>query len=155
MVTAANDILSSGRWEEIVFCGYGEPTARMRDLKAAARALKAHGLPMRLNTNGQGNMINRRDIVPELSELFDRVSVSLNAPDAGTYVMICRPDAGEKAFAAVLDFIGRAASSGMECCVSALDYPEVDMEATRRLIESIPGTRFRARKYHLASPAVT
>jgi len=155
MVASAEGILSSGGWEEIVFCGYGEPTARMRDLAAAAAALKAHGLPMRLNTNGQGNMINRRDIVPELAALFDRVSVSLNAPDAETYVMICRPDAGEKAFAAVVDFIGRAASSGMECFVSALDYPEVDMEATRRLVESIPGARFRARKYHLASPAVT
>ncbi len=154
MVDAANAVLADGNYDEIVFCGYGEPTARMKDIAAAARELKRHGLPMRLNTNGQGNMINRRDIVPELAELFERVSVSLNAPDAGTYVMICRPDAGEKAFAAVVDFIGRAASSEMECAVSALDYPEVDMEATRRLVESIPGARFRARKYHLASPAV-
>jgi len=100
-------------------------------------------------------MINRRDIVPELEGLFARISISLNAPDAATYVMICRPDAGEKAFEAVIDFINRAASSGMECSVSALDYPEVDMEATRALVDSIPGVRFRARKYHLASPAVT
>ena len=155
MVDSANAVIAGGNYEEIVFCGYGEPTARMKDLAAAALALKPHGLPMRLNTNGHGNMINRRDIVPELEELFEKVSVSLNAPDAGTYVMICRPDAGEKAFAAVLDFIGRSASSEMECAVSALDYPEVDMEATRKLVETIPGARFRARKYHLASPAVS
>ena len=155
MVDTANAVLADGDFEEIVFCGYGEPTARMKDLSAAARALKGHGIPMRLNTNGQGNMINRRDIVPELEELFERVSVSLNAQDEGTYVMICRPDAGEKAFAAVVDFIRRAASSEMECAVTALDYPEVDIEATRRLVESIPGARFRERKYHLASPAVT
>ncbi len=155
MVASAGEILAGGGYEEIVFCGYGEPTARMKDLAATAEALKPHGLPMRLNTNGHGNMINRRDIVPELAGLFERISISLNAPDAATYVMICRPDAGEKAFAAVVDFIGRAASSAMECSVSALDYPEVDMEATRVLVDSIPGARFRARKYHLASPAVT
>ena len=155
MVTSANEVLAGGDFEEIVFCGYGEPTARMKDLAAAAGALKSHGLPMRLNTNGHGNMINRRDIVPDLAGLFERISISLNAPDAGTYMMVCRPDAGEKAFAAVIDFIGRAASSEMECTVSALDYPEVDVEATRELVESIPGASFRARKYHLASPAVT
>jgi TatD DNase family protein len=155
MVDAANEVLADGDYGEIVFCGYGEPTARMKDLAAAARELRSHDLPMRLNTNGHGNMINRRDIVPELAGLFEKISISLNAPDAGTYVMVCRPDAGEKAFSAVVDFIGRAASSEMECAVSALDYPEVDLEATRALVESIPGTRFRARKYHLASPAVT
>lgn len=155
MITAANEVLAGGGYEEIVFCGYGEPTARMNDIVRVAESLKQHGLPMRLNTNGHGNMINRRDIVPELAGLFTRISVSLNAQNAATYVMICRPDAGEKAFAAVVDFIGRAASSEMECSVSALDYPDVDMEATRALVESIPGAAFRARKYHLASPAVT
>jgi TatD DNase family protein len=153
MVSGADEVLAGRDFEEIVFCGYGEPTARIRDLTAAAERLKRHGLPMRLNTNGLGNMINRRDIVPELEALFESVSISLNAPDAGTYVNVCRPDAGEKAFAAVVDFVGRAASSGMDCTVSALDYPEIDMEATRELVESIPGARFRARKYHLASPA--
>lgn len=156
MVAGANSVLADGRdYEEIVFCGFGEPTARIKDVAAAARELSSHGLPMRLNTNGHGNMINRRDIVPELAGLFEKISVSLNAPDAGTYVRVCRPDAGEKAFDAVVDFIGRAASSDMECTVSALDYPDIDMEAARVLVESIPGACFRARKYHLASPAVS
>jgi TatD DNase family protein len=155
MSAAADEVLASGDYGEIVFCGYGEPTARMRELVETARELKKHRLPLRLNTNGHGNMINRRDIVPELAENFDRVSVSLNAPDAPTYEMICRPDAGAKAFDAVLDFIRRAASSSMDCAVTALDYPEVDLEATRALVETIPGAVFRARKYHLASPAVT
>lgn len=154
MVAEAKEVLDQGGYEEIVFCGYGEPTARIKDLEAAAEALSSYGLPMRLNTNGHGNMINRRDIVPELAGLFKKISISLNAQDAETYMMICRPDAGEKAFAAVVDFIKRAASSEMECSVSALDYPEVDMDATRALVESIPGAVFRARKYHLASPAV-
>jgi TatD DNase family protein len=153
MVAAAESVLAGGGFDEIVFCGYGEPTSRLRDLLAAAKALRSRGLPLRLNTNGHGNMINRRDIVPELAGVFDRVSVSLNAPDAATYIRLCRPDAGEKAFDGVLDFIGRAGSSTMECVVTALDYPGVDLEATRRLAESIPGARFRARTYHTAAAA--
>jgi TatD DNase family protein len=154
MVTAAETVLAGGGYEEIVFCGYGEPTSRLRELLAAGTELRRHGVPLRLNTNGQGNMINRRDIVPELAGVFDRVSVSLNAPDAETYVLLCRPDAGEKAFDGVLDFIKRAAASPMECIVTALDYPGVDLDATRRLVETIPGARFRARTYHTAAAAV-
>ncbi len=150
MVKAVEEILASWESEEIVFCGYGEPTARLKSIKESAEILKKHGLPIRLNTNGHGNMINRRDIVPELEEYFDRVSISLNAPDREMYMAICRPDAGEKAFDAVLDFIKRAAASRMECMVTAVDYPGIDLERTRRLVEGIPGARFRVRKYHFA-----
>ncbi len=134
---------------EIVFCGYGEPTCREAEILEAALALRGLGLPIRLDTNGQGNMVNRRDIVPELAEVFDGVSISLNAHDAGSYVHLCRPDAGEKAFAAVLDFIRRAAASRMECTVTVLDHPEVDVEACRKLVASIPKAKFRVRRYHL------
>lgn len=150
MIEAVDASLAGGDFEEIVFCGYGEPTARVKAMKKAAEGIKRHGLPMRLNTNGHGNMINRRDIVPELEDLFEMVSVSLNAPDSGSYVDICKPDAGEKAFDAVIDFIKRAAASRMRCVVTALDYPSVDLEATRALVESIPGAAFRVRKYHFA-----
>lgn len=134
---------------EIVFCGYGEPTCRESEILEVALTLRGLGFPIRLDTNGQGNMINRRDIVPELAEVFDGVSISLNAHDAGSYVRLCRPDAGEKAFAAVLDFARRAAASRMECTVTVLDHPEVDVEACRKLVASIPKAKFRVRRYHL------
>jgi TatD DNase family protein len=108
---------------------------------------------MRLNTNGQGNMINGRNIVAELERCFDEVSVSLNAPDRDTYTELCRPDAGERAFDAVVDFIRKAAASSMRCVVTALDYPEVDIERCRSLVESIPGATFSVRRYHLSTPS--
>ncbi|MFO7915365.1 MAG: hypothetical protein R6U43_06715 [Candidatus Krumholzibacteriales bacterium] len=54
--------LEEGRYAEIVFCGYGEPTTRLDFLLDTADALKKQNLPLRLNTNGQGNMINRRNL---------------------------------------------------------------------------------------------
>jgi TatD DNase family protein len=149
MAEAASAIARAGRYGEIVFCGYGEPTCRVNDVLEAARALKSLGLPLRLDTNGHGNMINRRDIVPELAEVFDGVSVSLNAHDRASYAKLCRPDAGEKAFDAVIDFLKRAAASRMACTVTVLDYPGVDVEACRALVATIPRARFRVRTYYM------
>jgi TatD DNase family protein len=148
MVEAATALARDGRYGEIVFCGYGEPTCRTADVLDAARALKSLGLPLRLDTNGHGNMINRRDIVPELAGVFDGVSVSLNAHDRASYARLCRPDAGEKAFDAVLDFLRRAAASKMACTVTVLDCPGVDVDACRALVSSIPRARFRVRTYY-------
>ena len=149
MIEETSALARDGAYEEIVFCGYGEPTCRLADVLEAARALKKLGLPLRLDTNGQGNMINRRDVVPELSGVFDGVSVSLNAHDRSAYVRLCRPDAGEKAFDAVMDFIRRAAASRMECTVTVLDHPDVNVEACRTLVASIPRARFRVRRYYI------
>jgi TatD DNase family protein len=151
MVEAVTALAKSGRHREIVFCGYGEPTCRIADVLKAAGELKRLGLPLRLDTNGHGNMINGRDVVGDLARVFDGVSISLNAHDRQSYVRLCRPDAGEKAFDAVLDFIRRAAESSMECTVTVIDHPAVDIEASRTLVAGIPGARFRVRKYHLAA----
>lgn len=149
MVDAAAGIAGGGACTEIVFCGYGEPTCREAEILDAARQLAPIGAPLRLDTNGHGNMINKRDIVPELAEVFDAVSVSLNAHDGPSYVRLCRPDDGEKAFDAVVDFIRRAAASRMKCTVTVLDHPSVNVEACRALVARIPGAVFRVRKYHL------
>lgn len=153
MAAAARELIRAGGCEEIVFCGYGEPTARLDEVLEAAGALWGLGPPLRLNTNGHGNMIHGRNIVPELERHFAAVSVSLNAPDRNTYERLCRPDAGGKAFDSVVDFIRKAAASKMRCVVTALDYPEVDIERCRALVMSVPGAHFSVRRYHLDSPA--
>ena len=150
MIEAATALAKAGRYREIVFCGYGEPTCRVADVLKAAEALRKLALPLRLDTNGHGNMINGRDVVSELARVFDGVSISLNAHDRQSYVRLCRPDAGEKAFDAVMDFIKRAAASRMECTVTVLDHCGVNVEASRALVAQIPRARFRVRRYHLA-----
>ncbi len=148
MADAVKKLAGEGDYAEIVYCGYGEPTCRLEFLLEAATELKALGLPQRLNTNGQGNLIHKRNIVPELEIALDRVSVSLNAPDADTYERLCKPDFGGPAFGAVVDFIEKAAASKMKCRVTALDYEGVDLEACRKLVSAMPGTEFQVRRYH-------
>ena len=65
---------------------------------------KEFSLPIRLNTNGQSDLINCRRTAPDFAGAVDRISISLNAPDAREYARICRPVFGEKAFQAVLTF---------------------------------------------------
>lgn len=46
-------------YEELVFCGYGEPTERLDDLLAIAGYVKANtDLSVRINTNGLSDLIN-------------------------------------------------------------------------------------------------
>ena len=48
-------------FDELVFCGYGEPTCALDTLLAAAKIAKEEkGLRTRLNTNGLGNEENGR-----------------------------------------------------------------------------------------------
>lgn len=96
--------ISSSR--EIVFCGYGEPTERFDDLKECARRIKEEfSKPVRLDTNGLGNLINGRDIVPEMEGLIDSVSISLNAPNEEEYLEVTKSRFGPGSYEAVLDFI--------------------------------------------------
>ena len=55
------------KYDAVVFCGYGEPTERFDDMIKIAKYLKAKsGIAIRVNTNGQANLINGRDVTPEL-----------------------------------------------------------------------------------------
>ena len=140
------EIEGQTNFNEVVFCGLGEPTLRLPEMLEIARRLKSKGYFVRLNTNGQGGLINKLDLPSKLSGAVDKVSVSLNAADADTYVRICRPDRGKEAYQAVLEFIKGCVDSGISTDVSAVELPEIDMETCRAIAEEL-GADFRLRRY--------
>jgi radical SAM enzyme (TIGR04100 family) len=92
-------------FQEVVFCGFGEPTERFDDLIEIARFIKEkYRKPIRINTNGQGDLICGRRIAPDMEGLIDTISISLNTPDADRYHDLVRSQFGEKAFDAMLAF---------------------------------------------------
>lgn len=98
-------------YEEIVFCGYGEPLIRLKELKEIAYWLKKHRVKsVRVVTNGEANLFHNRNILPELKGLVDKFSISLNFLDAESYNKLCQPKYGEKAYPAIVDFIKKARS---------------------------------------------
>lgn len=131
---------------EIVFCGYGEPLIRLDLVKQVAAALKARGYQIRINTDGQANLVHGRDILPELAGLVDSISVSLNAPDAVTYSRICNTPFAEAGFSGVCDFIRTASAYIPQVIASVVTVPGSDVEACRILAESL-GAEFRVREY--------
>lgn len=151
---SADDILATigdpSRYEEIVFCGYGEPTLRLETLLAIAHSIKqcAPGTLLRLNTNGLGNLTHKRNILPELSLYIDRLSVSLNAPDATTYARLCPSKYRESAYEAVKQFIKDARPYIPEVTASVVGFTGVDRETCRQVVEEELGVRFRYREYN-------
>ena len=90
---------------EVVFCGFGEPTEAFEVLKEVAAFVKREWkCPVRLNTNGQGSLINGRNIAPELAGLVDTVSISLNHPDKTRYQELVRSRFGAEGYEAMLVF---------------------------------------------------
>ncbi len=93
------------KYEEIIFCGYGEPTAALDVLLETSKFIKTIStIPIRLNTNGLGNLYNKKNIEPLFYGLIDTVSISLNAPSKIRYNEIVHPIDKEKAFDSMIDF---------------------------------------------------
>lgn len=144
----ANEVLSQipdRPFAEAVFCGFGEPTERLDVLKEVAGELKERGCTVRLNTNGQGNLIHGRDITTELAMCVDKVNVSLNAPTAAEYQAVCNSRYGEVAFDELLRFACLCRDKSMETVLSVVDcIGESAVNACRRLAEDL-GLNLRVR----------
>ena len=135
------------KYGEIVFCGFGEPLLRLDLVKTVAAELKKEGAKIRIDTDGQANLVYGRNILPEMKGLVDAVSVSLNAENAQKYHRLCRSPFGEKGFEGVLDFLREAKKVIPEVTATALTMPGVDLEACRKLAEEELGVKFRPRAY--------
>jgi TatD family-associated radical SAM protein len=147
VISELEEVINNRNWNEIVFCGFGEPTERLDCLLEVTRWIRRHyGKPLvvRVNTNGHGYALNAgRDVVAELKAAgVDKVSVSLNAHDEETYNEVCKPRfAG--AFAAVLEFIEKAKGK-LDVEVTAVTTPEVDLHKVEDLAKRM-GVKFRLR----------
>lgn len=146
-VKAAIDAFDFTGYEEFVFCGYGEPTCEIDMLIEVAKYVKEKtGLRIRVNTNGLGNLYNKRDIVPDLAQVIDSISISLNAPDAESYNKVTRPQF-ENAYEALLDFAESCNKVIPKTQLSIVDVlsPE-DIKKCQEIADS-RGVYLKVRKY--------
>ena len=134
-------------FDELVFCGYGEPTCALDILLDAAKIAKDEKhLKVRLNTNGLGNEENGRNIVPELSKVLDSVSISLNAPDSTRYSEVTRPKY-EGAFDKMVDFATKCKDQIKEVRWSIVDVlPQEDIDKCKQLSDET-GIQLRIRHF--------
>jgi TatD DNase family protein len=146
---AADDISEAigdpSQYREVVFCGYGEPLLRLDLVKNVSAWIKQNNGRVRINTNGHGNLIQGRNILPELKGIVDSISVSLDAHDEETYNRICRP-VFKNAFNGVLDFIREAKKYIPQVQVTVVTLEGVDIERCRKIAEDL-GVGFKVREF--------
>lgn len=138
--------------KEIVFCGYGEPLIKLDIVKETAKFIKENypNIPVRINSNGHGNLIHKRNIVPELTGLIDKISVSLNAENPELYAELSKPNFDkEKSFQAVKDFVSECVKGGIDTTLTVVtgfgDY-KINVEECKNIADSL-GAKFRVREW--------
>lgn len=132
------------KYREIVFCGYGEPMLRLDTVKQVASWVKEHGGSVRINTNGHGNLIAGRNVLPELQGIVDEISISIDAQNEDIYNSLCRPTY-QHAFPAVIDFAQEAKKHVPRVTLTVVAVKGVDIGKTKKIAERI-GADFRVRR---------
>lgn len=125
-VITAIDSVSS--YQEFVFCGYGEPLIRLQEVLEISTYLKERKGRVRINTNGQANLIHGCQIPPLLAPNIDALSISLNASSQEEYNRLCQPQDPQKAYPSVLDFIQGAKECIKEVTLSAVSHSGVQLK---------------------------
>lgn len=135
-------------YDELVFCGYGEPTCALDHLLETCRYVRSISpIKIRINTNGLSDLINKKPTAPLLKGWVDAVSISLNAPDKEKYLAVTRPSFGEESFQAMLDFAKECKKYVPEVMMTVVDViPKEEIEASKELAKKI-GIALRVRKY--------
>jgi len=147
-VTQAVEVaFMDGPADEVVFCGFGEPTMRLDIVLAVTEWLHLRRIRSRLDTNGHGELLHPDVDVPAALAAagLDAVTVSLNAATPEEYDRVCRP-VFTKSYRAVLRFAEQCRAHGIETTLTAVDYPGADLPAVADLAAAM-GAGFRARGY--------
>ncbi|WP_408955264.1 TatD family nuclease-associated radical SAM protein [Natroniella sp. ANB-PHB2] len=136
------------KYQEVVYCGYGEPLIRIDVLVETSKFLKENypKLKIRLNTNGQANLIHQENIVPKLEGLIDIISISLNTSTAEAYQKLCQSEFGEEAFVGMVEFIKEAKKFIPKVIVSVVDHRGIDIDGAKELAEGLD-VEFRVRSF--------
>ena len=133
------------RYQQVVFCGLGEPTQRLDALLEVAAWVKQQGVSVRVNTDGLANLIHDRDVTPQLAKVVNALSISLNSQDPAHYEHHTRPKR-EGAFAAMLAFAEAARDAGIEVTLTAIDGLEgTDIPACEAIADRLQ-VKFRRRE---------
>ncbi len=139
-----NSIGDPTRYKEIIFCGYGEPTIRWEVVKKIAKAVKELGGRTRINTNGHGCVINKKDITPEFEGIIDTVSISLNSGDSDQYAEMMGLD--ESYFDEMILF-AQNVKKYSKVVMTAVAISGIDIEKAKKVVEEKIGVEFRLRPY--------
>ena len=134
------------KYNEVVFCGYGEPLVRIDEVVEVAKYIKTiSNIKIRVNTNGLADLIHNKKTAILLKDNIDSVSISLNAPNKYSYNQVTRPKFGEKSFDALLEFAKDCKEYIKEVNFSVVDeISDEEIEQSKKLANKM-GLKLRVR----------
>ena len=126
-------------YEEVVFCGYGEPLMRINEVVEFANYIKTKkNIKIRVNTNGLADLIHKKKKAVLLKDAIDAVSISLNAPNEEVYLEVAKPAFGIKSFDAMLSFAKDCKTCIKEVCFSVVDeITDEEIRQSQELADSL------------------
>lgn len=150
-VKAQLDGLPWNMVQEIVFCGFGEPTERLADLTTLMNYVKeTHpDVKTRLNTNGLSDLAYKRDTAPDFGGgILDTISISMNASNKERYLELTRSRFGIQSYDAMLQFAQHCKQYVPNVVLTVVDHVEDSEEIRKcRAICQEKGLYLRVRVY--------
>lgn len=134
------------QYKELVFCGYGEPMMRLDAIVDVVTALKRESnICVRINTNGQADLVYGEPTSYKLKGLIDIVSISLNNGNAENYDKVCHSEYGKAAFNAIIAYAVDCKKYVPKVIFTVVDViPPEEIEACREIAKKA-GVSFRVR----------
>lgn len=131
---------------KFVFCGYGEPLYRIEAVVEIGKYLKGLGKNVRINTNGQADLIVGKGVAERLVGAVDTVSISLNEVTAEDYNALCRCRFGEEGYYSLLRFAEECKKNNLKVVLSIVDVlGEEKCKKAKQIAEKI-GAELRIRQ---------
>ena len=134
----------------VTFCGYGEPLLNADLVIKLSKYIKENypETYIKINTNGHANAVLKRDIIPELKNYIDEVSISQNAPNETLYNELCQPKI-ENAYNEMLNFAKKCVENEIMTTMTIVtNYKnyDIDIDACKEIAHNI-GANFRERPW--------
>ena len=148
-VIAEFESIDISLYDEIIFCGFGEPTERLDAIIEISKYIKKRNsnMPTRINTNGLGDLINKKEIEPLLKDLIDTVSISLNAPTAEEFYEITKNKFGIESYEAMKKFAVSCKSYIPNVVFTVVDcIGEDDIKTSQKVCDDL-GIKLRVRPF--------
>ncbi|MDR1695304.1 MAG: TatD family nuclease-associated radical SAM protein [Endomicrobium sp.] len=134
------------KYNEVIFCGYGDALVNPQAVKEIAKWVKDKGGKVRINTAGLANRYHGKNILPELKGLADAISISLNGTNPQEHNELNRPMFKEESFGEIINFAKEAKKYIPEVTITAVELPGLDVSKVKKIAEDA-GVLFRPRPY--------
>jgi TatD DNase family protein len=140
------EICDPKKYDEVVFCGYGDALVNVEAVKEISKWIKENGGKVRINTAGLANRYHGKNVLLELKGFVNSISISLNGSNPKEHAELNNPLFNEESFDEIVNFAKESKKFIKEVVITAIKFPGFDVSKVKKIAVEI-GVQFRARPY--------